>query len=85
MPSGPFEELSMDFIVDLPLSTHNERVYDSILVIVDRFTKMSIYIACNKTCIAENLADLFFEEIICKYSIPNRIVLDRGSIFTSAY
>jgi transposase InsO family protein len=85
MPSQPFEELSMDFIVDLPPSTRDGRVYDSILVIVDRYTKMSIYIACNKTCTAEDLADLFHEEIICKYGIPKGIVSDRGSVFTSAY
>jgi hypothetical protein len=75
----------MDFIVDLPLSTYNERVYNSILVIVDRYTKMSIYIAYNKTCIVEDLTDLFYEEIIYKYGIPKGIVSDRGSIFTSAY
>jgi hypothetical protein len=44
---------------------------------------MSIYIVYNKTCIAEDLIDLFYEEIIYKYSIPKGIVLDRGSIFTS--
>jgi hypothetical protein len=85
IPSGPFEELLIDFTVNLPLSTRNERVYDSILVIVDRFTKMSIYIAFNKIYIVENLMDLFYKEIICKYGIPNGIVLDRGSVFTSAY
>jgi hypothetical protein len=46
---------------------------------------MSIYIVYNKTCIVEDLIDLFYEEIICKYSIPKGIVLDRGSVFTSAY
>jgi penicillin V acylase-like amidase (Ntn superfamily) len=75
----------MDFIVNLPPSTCNGRVYDAILIIVDRFTKMSIYIAYNKTCTAEDLADLFYEEVICKYSIPKGIVSDRGSVFTSAY
>jgi transposase InsO family protein len=85
IPTAPFQELSMDFIVDLPPSTRNGRVYDSILVIVDRFTKMAIYIPCNKTCTAEELADIFYEEIICKYGVPQGIVSDRGSVFTSAY
>jgi hypothetical protein len=75
----------MDFIVDLPPSNRNGRVYDSILVIVDRFTKNAIYILCNKTCTAEDLADIFYEEIICKYSVPQGIVSDRGSVFTSTY
>jgi hypothetical protein len=75
----------MDFIVNLPLSTRNGRVYDAILIIVNRFTKISIYITYNKTCIAEDLIDLFYEEVIYKYGIPKGIVLDRGSIFTSTY
>jgi hypothetical protein len=75
----------MDFIVNLPLSTYDGRVYNSILVIIDRYTKMSIYIVCNKTYTAEDLIDLFYEEIIYKYGIPKGIVLDRGSIFTSTY
>jgi hypothetical protein len=85
IPSGPFEELSIDFIIDLPPSTRNGTVYDSILVIVDRYTKMARYIACNKTCTAEALATLLHDEIICRYGIPKGIVSDRGSMFTSAY
>jgi hypothetical protein len=75
----------MDFIVNLLLSTRNRRVYDAILIIVNRFTKISIYIAYNKIYIVEDLTDLFYEEVIYKYSIPKGIMLDRGSIFTSAY
>jgi hypothetical protein len=85
MLSQPFKELSIDFIINLLLSIRDGRVYNSILVIIDRYTKMSIYIAYNKTCIAEDLIDLFYEEIIYKYGIPKDIVLDRGSIFTSTY
>jgi hypothetical protein len=60
----------MDFIMDLLLSTRNGRVYNSILIIVDRFTKMAIYIPYNKTCTIEELTNIFYEEIICKYRVP---------------
>jgi hypothetical protein len=75
----------MDFIVDLPLSTFESKVYDSILVFVDRYMKVAWYLPCNKTCTSVQLADLFIKEIVCKYSIPKGIVSDRGSVFTSAY
>jgi hypothetical protein len=75
----------MDFIVNLLLSTYDRRIYNSILVIVDRYTKISIYIAYNKTYITEDLINLFYKEIIYKYGIPKGIVLDRSSVFTSAY
>jgi hypothetical protein len=60
----------MDFIVDLPPSTRNRHVYNSILVTIDRFTKIATYIPYNKTCTTEELTDIFYEEIICKYGIP---------------
>jgi hypothetical protein len=60
----------MDFIVDLLLSNYNGRIYDSILVIVNRFTKNAIYIPYNKTYTIEDLTNIFYEEIICKYSVP---------------
>jgi hypothetical protein len=85
IPDGPFEELSMDFITDLPPSSRSGTVYDSILVVVDRYTKTARYIPCNKTCTAEELATLFYTEIVCRYGIPKGIVSDRGSVFTSAY
>ncbi|MBW0566976.1 hypothetical protein O181_106691 [Austropuccinia psidii MF-1] len=40
IPNGPCICLSMDFITQLPLSNS----FDSILVIVDRFSKMEIFI-----------------------------------------
>jgi hypothetical protein len=43
----------MDFITDLPPSRNNKAVYDTILVIVDSFSKMSLYILAKKTWRAE--------------------------------
>jgi uncharacterized membrane protein len=83
--NGLMQELTMDFIVDLPPSPFESKVYDSILVIVDRYTKIARYIPCNKTCTSVQLADLFVKEIVCKYGMPKGIVSDRGSVFTSAY
>jgi hypothetical protein len=36
----------MDFVTGLPVSRRNGVVYDAILVIVDRYTKMARYIPC---------------------------------------
>jgi hypothetical protein len=60
----------MDFIIDLLLSTYNGHVYNSILVIIDRFTKIAIYILYNKTYTIEELTNIFYEEIIYKYRVP---------------
>jgi len=75
----------MDFITDLPLSKWKGQVYDSILVIVDRFTKMSRYIPVRKTINAAELADVFIPNIFKDFGCPRGITLDRGSLFTSNF
>jgi len=58
-------------------------VFNSILVIVDRYTKMSKYIPTTKRCDSATLTDLFVDNIVYYYEVPKGIVLDRGSVFTS--
>jgi hypothetical protein len=54
-------------------------------MIVDRYIKMTWYISISKTLTAMQLADIFFEKIVCHYRTLKEIVSDRGSIFTSSY
>jgi transposase InsO family protein len=60
-------------------------VYNAILVIVDRYTKMNIYIPTTKKCTSVDLAKILRDEIVRHYGIPNGIVSDRGSVFISQY
>ena len=73
----------MDFVTDLPESTASQ--YTSILVVVDRLTKMAVYLPCRKDIDSPELARLFFERIICLYGVPEHIITDRGSTFTSRF
>jgi len=86
LPSGKWKEVTMDFVTDLPPSRDGEgRVFDSLLVVVDRYTKMAKYIPVLKTITAEQLADVFIRNIVSQFGIPEGIVSDRGSVFTSAF
>jgi transposase InsO family protein len=58
-------------------------VYDAILVIVDCFSKMSLYIPAEKTWKAEDLADSFVERVISRFRVPEGVVSDRGLVFIS--
>ena len=84
-PEGPWEDLTLDFVTDLAPSTTLGQTYDSILVVVDRFTKMSHYIPCRKDITAEGLADIFLREILRLHGVPKSIVSDRGPILTSKF
>lgn len=85
VPTAPWKQLSFDFITDLPPSKRRGSVYNAILVVVDRYTKMTRYIPCRKTINAVELADLFWEEIVLRYGAPEGVVSDRGSLFTSSF
>ena len=84
-PQRPWQEITMDFITDLPPSNFHGRIYDSILVVVDRYTKMARYIPCNKTITATELVDTFMGKIYKDFGAPEGITSDRGSVFTSKF
>ena len=84
-PTRPFETVTMDFITGLPPSTWNGKVYDTILVIVDVFTKWSIYVPCRKDIDAPELAELLLVHLNAFVGMPRNLVSDRGSLFTSKF
>ncbi len=80
-----WKKVIMNIITGLSSSKHSDNVYDVILMIVDHYIKMTQYISISKTLIAMQLADIFFEKIVCHYRTLKEIVSDRDSIFTSSY
>ena len=84
-PQGVWKDLTMDFITDLPPAGRKGHSYDAILVVVDRLSKMAMYIPTRKSLDAAGLADLFYRRIWKDYGVPTSIVTDRGTQFTSKF
>ena len=84
-PKGPWEQVTMDFITDLPPSKYLNQVYDNILVIVDRLTKMAHYVPALSTWKATDLAQVWIRDIIRLHGTPKTIISDRGPLTNSKF
>lgn len=71
----------MYFVEKLPKSQGN----DTILVVVDRFSKFTHFIALKHPYIAPKVAQCFLEKILKLYGLPKTIVSDKDAIFMSEF
>ena len=86
IPTHRWKDLSMDFVTGLPVSTDwKGDSYDSILVIVDRLTKMVYYEPVKVTIDAPSLAEVIIDVVVRHHGLPDSIVTDRGLLFTSKF
>ena len=86
-PQQAWQEITMDFIVKLPLSkdTITDIKYDSILVVVDRLMKYVHFIPWKEKGNAKDLAKVILKEIIANHRIPQSIISNRNKLFTSKF
>jgi len=81
MPEEPWKEISIDIIGPLPKSNGK----DSIMVIVDRFTKMICLKATTTNVSSEEIAKIYRNKIWKLHRVPRAILSDREPQFTSRF
>jgi hypothetical protein len=81
IPSGPWRDITMDFIEGLPLSDG----FNTILVVVDRYTKFAHFIPLKHPYTAPSVARVFVDSIVKLHGMPRTIVSDRDRIFTGKF
>jgi hypothetical protein len=82
IPEWKWETISMDFITGLPKSTKQN---DTIMVVVDKLSKVAHFIPVKSTCKAIDIANIFMKEIFRLHGMPKEIISDRDTKFTSNF
>jgi hypothetical protein len=77
-----WEDISMDFIVGLPLTGHR---FNSIWVIINRLTKSAHFIPVHTFYRAEKYAELYISRILCLHGVLKTIIFDRSPQFVARF
>ena len=77
MASWLWTDIAMDFLVDLTTAMG----FTSILVVVDRFSKMIWLLPLMEGTSAEHVAIEFFTHVISLYDVPSSIISHRDPHF----
>ena len=64
--------------MNLPVTV---RGFDGIFTIVDRFSRMVKFIPMKSASSAADVARLFFENWLCVFGVPSKIISDRDVRF----
>lgn len=81
IPEHNWQFISVDLITQLPMSKGN----DAILVVVDQLSKMIRLTPTNKELSLEGLARLYRDRVWQDFGVPERVISDWGSQFTSNF
>jgi hypothetical protein len=68
-----WDDISMDFIVGLPLTAHK---FNSIWVIVDQLTKSAHFIPVNTNYNVQKYAEIYVAHVLCLHGVPKTIISD---------
>ena len=59
--------------------------YDSIFIIIDKFTKWGYFIAYIEEILIKDIAQVYIKEVFLKYKVLTKIILDKDTRFISAF
>ena len=59
--------------------------YNSIFIIIDKFTKWGYFITYIKEISVEDIVQTYIKEVFSKHKVLTKIILDRDTRFISAF
>ncbi|MBW0511521.1 hypothetical protein O181_051236 [Austropuccinia psidii MF-1] len=79
---SPWEIVHMEWVTALPPG--GDRSYNSCLVLVDRYSKNTMFLPFHKDDTAIDTAILIWNKVISRTGLFHKIISDRDAKFTSA-
>jgi len=85
--NAPWKSVTMDFITKLPTSKDPAWgvKFDSILTIVNRLTKYTMFIPFKETATASVLVYTILQELVNNHGLSKEFITDRDKLFTSKF
>lgn len=84
-PTRPWETIGVDFVGPLPESKTVSGSFDMLMVVIDHLTSMVHLIPTRQTYRAKDVAEVMFDKVYKYHGLPESIVSDRDSLFTSVF
>ena len=82
LPHRRWETVSMDWVTGLPQTKSG---FDSILVVIDYFSKRAHFIPTTDNSTSADTSNLFYHNIFRHHGLPSRIISDRDRRLTSNF
>src|ERR1700761_7771076 len=85
VPRRPWQSIGIDFVGPLPESSNRHGTFDMICVVIDHLTSMVHLMPTKQMYRAADMAEVIFEGVYKLHGLPEIIVSDRDSLFTSIF
>jgi hypothetical protein len=82
IPEWKWDDISIDFIVGLPLMASK---FDLIWVIMDRLSKSAHFIPVHTHYDVRRYAEIYIAHVLCLHGVSKTIISDRGSQFVAHF
>ncbi|EJD38758.1 DNA/RNA polymerase [Auricularia subglabra TFB-10046 SS5] len=85
VPTRPWQSIGIDFVGPLLDSMTRTGRFNMLCVIIDHLSSMVHLVPTRTTYTAKDMAEVIFEHVYKLHGLPERIVSDRDTLFTSVF
>ena len=83
--SKSWKKIIINFIINLFSTKQKDYIYNFILIVINKYTKITQYITVRKTINTIELTEIFVNHIYKNFDYSKNIIINRKFIFISKY